>query len=161
MTIKEAIKFLSNTKVYVDGRSREIQHKLFDVGFKWSYHKNNVSFVDEPYLYLCNNNGELYIKHGNSMKAFKEDPFLEMKAEDILNMDVYRPGKNYRIGERIPFGRVTLEVVEQDICEGCFFGDFPEDCHILQPSIGCCSSGERKDGKSVIFKRVEENNKNA
>lgn len=157
MTRQEAIRFLSNTKVYVDGRSSEIQHKLFDVGFKWSYCGKSVSSKYEPYLYLFNEKGNLYLKHGNSMKEFKEYPFLEIKADDILNMDVYRSGKNYRIGERIPFGRVTLEVVEQDICDGCFFEDFPEDCdcHTLQPCTGCCCAEERDDKKQVIFKRVE------
>lgn len=158
MTRQEAIKFLSNTKVYVDGRSREIQQKLFDVGFKWSYCKKNVSFEWEPYLYMGKGNGNLYLQHGDSMKYFKEHPFREIKVDDILSINIQESRKNYEIGERLPFGRVTLEVVEQDVCDGCFFEMFPDysDCYFLLPSIGCCSSGERKDGKSVIFKRVEE-----
>ena len=156
MTRQEAIKFLSNTKVYVDGRSREIQKKLFEVGFEWKANGNGVLYEFEPYLFMCNKSGDLYIKFCNSMKDFKEHPLHEITVDDILSINIQESGKNYEIGERIPFGRVTLEVVEQDICEGCFFEDFPEDCdcHILQPSIGCCSSGERKDGKSVIFKRL-------
>ncbi|MGN0091123.1 MAG: hypothetical protein ACI36Z_09265 [Alloprevotella sp.] len=157
MNRQEAIKFLSNTKVYVDGRSREIQHKLFNVGFKWKGCVNDVIHEWEPYLYLYSDNGDLYLKHGDSMKDFKEDPFREITADDILQIKIQEAGKNYEIGERIPFGRLTLEVVEQDICEECFFSELPEDldCHVLQPCIGCCCAKERKDNKPVVFKRVE------
>lgn len=159
MTRQEAIRFLSGTKVYVDGRSREIQQKLFEVGFKWMSCGKNVSFECMPYLYLENNNGNLYLHHGSYMKNFKKHPFREITVDDILSVNIQESGKNYEIGERVPFGRVTLEVVEQDVCDGCFFEMLPADfdCHCLLPSIGCCSAGERKDGKSVIFKRVEEN----
>lgn len=158
MTRQEAIKFLSDTKVYVDGRSLEIQQKLFEVGFKWSSCGKNVSFDWKPYLYLEKYNGNLSIKHGESMKDFKKHPFREITVDDILSVNIQESGNNYEIGERIPFGRVTLEVVEQDVCDGCFFEMLPADfnCHFLLPSIGCCSAGERQDGKYVIFKRVEE-----
>lgn len=35
MTQEEAIKFLSNTKVFVKDKSEEIQKKLFEIGFIW------------------------------------------------------------------------------------------------------------------------------
>ena len=34
MTRKEIDKFLANTKVYVAGKSKEIQEKLFSLGYK-------------------------------------------------------------------------------------------------------------------------------
>ena len=36
MTRKEAVEFLANTKVYVNGKSKEIQKKLFSLGHEWS-----------------------------------------------------------------------------------------------------------------------------
>lgn len=59
-----------------------------------------------------------------------------------------------KVGER-----VTLEVVEQKGCDGCFFFD-KGTCY--SPTINDrtevfrCMSYERSDGKSVIFKKVKE-----
>ena len=54
--------------------------------------------------------------------------------------------KELRIGQRVT---ITLEVVEQSECNGCFFND-KEGCPYL------CLSGSRSDGKSVIYKEVKE-----
>lgn len=35
MTKEAAIELLKNRKVYVNGKSAEIQEKLFELGFKW------------------------------------------------------------------------------------------------------------------------------
>ena len=35
MTKEEAKKMLTNTKVYVNGKTKEIQEKLFEIGFSW------------------------------------------------------------------------------------------------------------------------------
>lgn len=57
-----------------------------------------------------------------------------------------------RIGETFEFEGSTLEVVEQDGCEGCYF--FNTDCARFQYIRGEC--GARSDGKYVIFKEVDE-----
>ena len=54
--------------------------------------------------------------------------------------------KELRIGQRVT---ITLEVVEQGECTDCFFND-KEGCPYL------CLSGSRSDGKSVIYKEVNE-----
>ena len=44
MTKEEAKEMLTNTKVYVNGKSKEIQEKLFEIGFKWrGIESNNIS----------------------------------------------------------------------------------------------------------------------
>ena len=56
--------------------------------------------------------------------------------------------KELKVGERI-----TLEVIEQNVCNGCddcFFDDNP-----VCIKFACCE-GVRSDGKSVIFKEVKE-----
>ena len=62
--------------------------------------------------------------------------------------------KELKIGEKVT---ITLEVVEQSSCDGCFFND-GNSC--LNPIINwniwrfrCCSK-DRSDGKDVIFKLV-------
>ena len=56
--------------------------------------------------------------------------------------------KELKVGERIT---ITLEVVEQDSCTGCFFDD-NDMCSRLFP----CGISDRPDGKSVIFKEVKK-----
>lgn len=56
-----------------------------------------------------------------------------------------------KIGETFDFIGTTLEVVEQDLCEGCYF--FNTDCARFQYIRGEC--GARSDGKYVIFKKVD------
>ena len=55
-----------------------------------------------------------------------------------------------KVGERFS---VTLEVVEQNGCEGCFFyGKY----RCLAPSKSKCSNVVRSDGKDIVFKEVKE-----
>lgn len=57
-----------------------------------------------------------------------------------------------KIGEIFDFIGTTLEVVEQDGCEGCYFNHL--DCARFQYIRGEC--GTRSDGKYVIFKKVDK-----
>lgn len=64
--------------------------------------------------------------------------------------------KELKVGERFS---VTLEVVEQDGCDGCFFG-ISDTCY--NPTMNglvdgfSCESEDRSDGKGIIFKEVKE-----
>ena len=51
MTKEEIKKFLDNTKVYVNGKSKEIQEKLFSFGYTWNW-DNRVKFTKEPFLFI-------------------------------------------------------------------------------------------------------------
>ena len=66
--------------------------------------------------------------------------------------------KEIKVGER-----VTLEVIEQNVsngCDGCFFG---HDDTCYNPTYNGwadgfdCAPENRSDGKSVIFKQVKQN----
>ena len=60
-----------------------------------------------------------------------------------------------KVGERVT---ITLEAVEQDGCDGCFFG-IGDICY--NPTMNGlvdgfnCKSEDRSDGKGVIFKEVK------
>lgn len=86
MKKEEAIKMLSNTKVYVDGKSEEIQKKLFEIGFIW---RNTgevfVEFVDRPFIFM---NGDMLLGHGNDMTYFGRHHNKEIKADDILSITI-------------------------------------------------------------------------
>lgn len=61
--------------------------------------------------------------------------------------------------EELPIGaEITLKVVESNDkrCNGCFFDELAKDLYDdLCNQFKCCA-GERKDGKSVKFIRVEK-----
>ena len=52
MTREEINKFLANTKVYVAGKSKEIQEKLFSLGYKWCNGYTNVEHTESPFLFI-------------------------------------------------------------------------------------------------------------
>lgn len=83
MKKEEAIKRLSNTKVYVDGNSEEIQRKLFELGFSWKTFKKEVVNECMPFLYIY---PDLHLLAGNDMEFFKNKEFVEIKANDILSI---------------------------------------------------------------------------
>ena len=58
--------------------------------------------------------------------------------------------KELKVGERFS---VTLEVVEQNGCEGCFF-ESKSACEVWRKYP--CASKQRSDHKNVIFKEVKE-----
>lgn len=67
MTKEEIRKFLDNTKVYVNGKSKEIQEKLFSFGYMWPGNDPKVDCEDKPFLFI---HKEGYISYGNDMNFF-------------------------------------------------------------------------------------------
>lgn len=57
--------------------------------------------------------------------------------------------KEFKVGERFS---ITLEVVEQNGCKGCFFEG---DCYACLFDF-VCMPDFRSDGKEVIFKEVKK-----
>lgn len=101
MTKQEAINYLSDTKVYVDGKSKEIQEKLFEIGFTWCDMTNYKAMLEirEPFLYMFS---DKRIYAGSDMINFKNKNFREIKAEDILNLKI---DKEYDLK---PFDKVLV-----------------------------------------------------
>lgn len=86
MTRGEAIKFLSNTKVFVKNKGKEVQEKLFNIGFKWlSSSSKELKNLDCPFLYLYK---DMTLDSGYSVNTFYEHDYKEILAEDILNIKV-------------------------------------------------------------------------
>lgn len=94
MTKEEIKKILDNTKVYVNGKSKEIQEKLFSFGYKWSSGKK-VSYINKPFLFIHN---DRTVTYGDDMDHFTKDEMKEITAEEILSIKLtgpsYRPFKN-------------------------------------------------------------------
>lgn len=94
MTRKEIDKFLANTKVYVNGKSKEIQEKLFSIGYEWNKGSTDVNNTECPFLYIDNNH---HISYGCDMVNFSNYKNREITAEEILSLKItepaYRPFK--------------------------------------------------------------------
>lgn len=114
MTQKEIEEFLDNTKVYVNGKSKEIQEKLFSFGYKWVGNgPTEVQFTEKPFLFIYDNG---YISYTSDMSYFVMHPNREITADEILSLEVtepsYRPFKDREecwqgmLNHR-PFGWIT------------------------------------------------------
>lgn len=121
MTQKQIEEFLANTKVYVNGKSKEIQKKLFSFGYKWNTIGVNVSNIECPFLYINKNH---YIAHGWDMRIFTKHEYREISAEQILSLEVakptYRPFKNQEecwneMLKHKPFGWLKRDTYFQNI----------------------------------------------
>ena len=83
MTTQEARKLLDDTKVYVGHKSREIQEKLFAIGYEWVT-GDAVDNLEAPFLYIEKSG---YIEHDNSVTSFEYNTqYREITADDILNI---------------------------------------------------------------------------
>ena len=87
---KEEIKMLLNdTKVYVNGKSKEIQEKLFSFGYGWDWGNNTeVCNTDKPFLFIYNDGDITYI---NNMNFFVKHKNREITADEILSLEITEP----------------------------------------------------------------------
>lgn len=85
MKKEEAVKMLTNTKVYVNGKSEEIQNKVFELGWEWPQDGKYVCNANIPFLYICEN---MVIKYGTDMDFFKNSGKKEISAEEILSIEI-------------------------------------------------------------------------
>lgn len=119
MTKEEIRKILDNTKVYVNGKSKEIQEKLFSFGYKW-IESNSTKVCNEgkPFL-LIYKEGEFNYAH--DMCFFVQHRFREISADEILSLRVtepsYRPFKTKdecwnEMRKHSPFGWVYHKFYE-------------------------------------------------
>lgn len=97
MTRKEIDKFLANTKVYVNGKSKEIQEKLFSLGYSWNNDIKStvVCHTEAPFLFIYED--KVIIK-SSDIGLFCSHENSEITAEEILSLELtepaYRPFKS-------------------------------------------------------------------
>lgn len=88
MTQKEINEFLANTKVYVNGKSREIQEKLFSLGYKWIDGGVNVDCTKPPCLFIYEN---MIFAQSSDIKYFSSHENRGISAEEILSLELTEP----------------------------------------------------------------------
>ena len=115
MTKKEAIEYLNNSKIYVNGKSREIQVKLFSLGYKWDTNDKEVLYTNKPFLFI---HEDSKITCSNNMEFFKSYEYREITSEELLSIQItelYRPFKNQKecLDEMLkhqPFGYIRYRI---------------------------------------------------
>lgn len=86
MTQEEARKFLMNKKVFVKDKSKEIQKKLFEIGFGWDNGSTKrASYLTKPFLFMYE---DMTLAYDDDVEYFYNHEFKEISAEDILNIKV-------------------------------------------------------------------------
>lgn len=91
MEREEAINFLRETKICVGDKSKEVQEKLYELGFSTIYGKR-VICCEEQFIYV---NGRKIISFDSDQDGFTEDPRKEITPGEILSISIpenpYRP----------------------------------------------------------------------
>ena len=98
MKKEEARKLLDNTKVYVNGKSEEIQKKLFEIGYKWYNGGKTILYIGEPFLFMSAD-GDL--TWGSSMNYFQNNESKEVSADFILDINIDKSKYHFK-----PFDKV-------------------------------------------------------
>ena len=87
MTLREAHEFLADKKVFVKNKGKEVQEKLFNIGFKWIISNDKEIRKDVYFLFLFK---DLRLAYTNEIEYFSEHKFKEIFVEDILNIKIER-----------------------------------------------------------------------
>lgn len=85
MSQEEIDKFLANTKVHVEGNSKEIQEKLFSLGYRWYHGGVQVRHCNSPYLFIY---PRKYFTRSNDMEHFNAHGNRKISAEEILSINL-------------------------------------------------------------------------
>lgn len=121
MTKQEAIASLRCTKVYVNGKSKEIQEKLFSLGIAWGVtHEQKVITTDIPFLFI----GYEGIFKSDSMEIFSESRNREITADYILDLqwDEEKPVCSFK-----PFDKVLVRDYNNEYWHANLFSHFDDE----------------------------------
>ena len=77
-------KRLANTKVYVAGKSKEIQEKVFQLGYESNLTGTEIRCTEIPFLYFDKNG---IVTDGCYMNYFMAHPYREVTADYILSLE--------------------------------------------------------------------------
>ena len=136
MTKEEINKFLANTKVYVAGKSEEIQKKLFSLGYKWCNGFTGVENTESPFLFIYPN---MSFARGNDMVFFSNNIKREISAEEVLSLeptDGYRPFKDIEecwneMLKHQPFGWIKAKGSGSPMLIGNIYLNIDEEVYIV------------------------------
>lgn len=94
MTKEEAREFLMDKKVFVKNKGKEVQEKLFNIGFKWVAPEEKGIYKDRYFLFLYEDLTLTYVDV-DDIEYFYEHRFKEISAENILSIKIERLPKTW------------------------------------------------------------------
>ena len=93
MTREEVYKMLNHTKLYVGKYSKEVQEKLFKLGYSWAGIKE-IKYLDKPFIFIDSNNGK-NLSWDDDLRLFRNHPYEEITFKDILDLkEEFLPFRN-------------------------------------------------------------------
>ena len=119
MTQREIEKFLANTKVYTNGKNKEILKKLFQFGYTPFDIQHEDEYNKAPFMFIW---ADKSIGHGCDIIKFKHGLKKEITADEILSLELikpsYRPFKDkdecwQEMLKHQPFGWVIIQAVNE------------------------------------------------
>lgn len=129
MTKEEAKQSLQHTKVYVAGKSTQIQQKLFKLGFVWRADERQPQFTGLPFLYL----DEEEICAGSNMDKFSNNQKKEVSVDYILGLTWEEENPQYQFK---PFDRVLVRDIQ---CEEWKASLYSHKNDSRKPYSYCCN----------------------
>lgn len=89
MTKEEAREFLTNKKVFVKNKGKEVQDKLFELGYSW-FSKRIAEYQNVPFIYIFTPDHSLGFGEfdKDNIDCFYTHCFNEISVEDILNIEI-------------------------------------------------------------------------
>lgn len=93
VTKEEAKKFLINKKVCTKNKSKEIQEKLFELGFEWNDPNDGTTIRQNKYFLFLHE--DLKITYIDEKDFFDKHSYKEISDEDILNIKVNNLPKSW------------------------------------------------------------------
>lgn len=111
MTRKEAQEYLKNKKVYAGKHSREIQEKLFEIGYQWGLSGyREVKHTDKPFLFLdMTSTGRFLISYSNDVEHFNKSSSEEITAEEILAIEIKKEPYQFKPFDKILYREKEFE----------------------------------------------------
>lgn len=145
MTRVEINKFLANTKIYVAGKSEEIQKKLFSLGYKWINGSTEVKHTESPFLFIYTN---MSFSRRSDMVYFSNNIKREISAEEILSLELtdgYRPFKDIEecwneMFKHQPFGWLKAKDSGSPMLIGNIYLNIDEEVYIVWAYNGVVNS---------------------
>ena len=111
----EAFEYLKGKKVFVAGKSGEIQEVLFKAGFSWdkSSASQKIESTDAPFLYMGNKGILMY---GTSMEFFIRDTNEEISADDILSIEIVEGTPKFSYEKVVELAKPLMEYLNDTGC---------------------------------------------
>lgn len=130
MTRKEAQELLKGKKVYVEKHSRELQEKLFEIGFAWEGKYKTVKNINKPFLFFdeC-----LWITHEDNVEYFSFGTmnYEEITAEEIMAIKIEEEPQFK------PFKQILYKFEKDGIWKAGLYSHYDGNLHAISGAGYC------------------------